>query len=128
MQTFARAAAAYQQVQVNSRSPIELVVMLYDGAVDALGRAGEALRRRDLPAKRDHIAQALAIVGQLQSTLDMAAGGEIARNLDHLYTYVTGRIVEASTSLEPAPLEEACRLLVTLREAWAHIAKAPVGP
>jgi flagellar secretion chaperone FliS len=125
MHTLARAAATYQQVQVHSRSPIELVVMLYDGAIDSLGRAGDALRRRDLPAKRDHVARALAIVGQLQSTLDMDAGGDIARDLDNLYLYLTGRIVEASARLDPMPLEEASRLLVTLREGWAQIARAP---
>jgi flagellar secretion chaperone FliS len=124
MHTLARAAATYQQVQVNSRSPMELVVMLYDGAIDSLSRAADAVRRRDLPAKRDHLARALAIVGQLQSTLDMDAGGEIAGNLDRLYTYLSGRILDASARLDAAPLDEASRLLVTLREGWAHIATA----
>jgi flagellar secretion chaperone FliS len=127
MHTRSRAAATYQQVQITSRSPIELVVMLYDGAIDSLGLAREAMHRRDLSAKRDHMARALAIIGQLQSTLDMEAGGEIAGNLDHLYIYLTGRMVEASARLNPAPLEEAVRLLATLREGWVHIARAPAG-
>lgn len=127
--TWARAAATYQTVQVTSRSPLELVVMLYDGAIRALGQARDAIGRRDLVAKRAAMNRAIDIVQHLQSSLDMEAGGEIAANLDALYTYVIERLLEANRRTDQAPVEEAARLLTTLREAWAQIAERPsAGP
>lgn len=127
--TWARAAATYQTVQVTSRSPLELVVMLYDGAIRALGQARDAIGRRDLVAKRAAMNRAVDIVQHLQSTLDMEAGGEIAANLDALYSYVIERLLEANRRTDQAPVEEAVRLLSTLREAWAQIAEGPsAGP
>ncbi|MCL4811335.1 MAG: flagellar export chaperone FliS [Vicinamibacteraceae bacterium] len=120
-----RAAAAYTQVAVTSRSPLELVVMLYDGAIASLSRAREAIVARDLVAKRDRLAHALAILDHLQSTLDMTSGGEIAANLDRLYAYATVQIMESSRTLDPAGLDEAIRILSGLREAWSQIAAAP---
>ena len=57
--------------------------------------------------------------------LNMAEGGEIAQRLDGLYTYIHGCCLDANTYRDPARLDEALRLLGTLRSAWAEIAGAP---
>jgi flagellar protein FliS len=125
--SFARAAATYQEVQVTSRSPLELVVMLYDGALEALRRADAAMGRRDLVAKRDAIRKALEIVQHLQSSLNMAEGGEVAAQLDGLYHHVIARVVHANVHGDRAALDDAIRLLGTVREAWGAIAAAEAG-
>jgi flagellar protein FliS len=122
-----RGAAAYQQTQVQCGTPLELVVKLYDGAITNLVKAREAVRTGDLRAKRDAVSKALAIVSELQSALDIKAGGEIAAQLDALYTYVTGRIVAFNASRDPATLDEAQRLLTTLRDGWQQIAAGKPG-
>lgn len=119
----ARAAAAYTQVQVDSRSPLELVVMLYDGALVSLGQASAAMGRRDLQTKSRAISRALAIVGELQNTLNLQDGGEVADRLDSLYFYVTDRIVDGNAKSDPDAIAEASRLLRTLRDAWAEVAR-----
>jgi flagellar protein FliS len=118
----ARVAATYKQIQVNSRSPLELVVMLYDGALAALGQARDALAQRDLVTKAQAMSKALAIVAQLQSSLDLEQGGEVAAHLDRMYTYATERLVHANLHRDPAPIDEVIRLLSPLRGAWADIA------
>jgi len=123
-----RAAQAYLQTHVQSRSPLELVVMLYDGLLRFLGDAGGAIDGGDLPGKRDAISKALAVLSELQSTLNMEQGGEVATSLDALYTYVNGRLLDASMQNDRAPLDESARLLRTLREAWAEIATREVAP
>lgn len=125
--TLARAASTYQQVQVTSRSPLELVVMLYDGALTSLGQARSAIERRDLHAKARAMGKTMAIVHELQNTLDFESGREVALNLDRLYTFVTGRLIEANLRLDTAPLDEAERVLVTLRDAWAQAAAVPAS-
>ncbi|MGE0039805.1 MAG: flagellar export chaperone FliS [Vicinamibacterales bacterium] len=118
----ARAANAYQQTHVQSRSPLELVVMLYDGALRFVGEAQAALGRKDLAGKRDAISRALAIVSELQNTLDMERGGDIARSLDGLYAYANSKLLEANMQNDGDRLEEVARIFSTLREAWGEIA------
>jgi flagellar protein FliS len=120
--------AAYQEVQVTSRSPLELVVMLYDGALSALRQAHGAMSARDLAAKRGAVTKALQIVQHLQSSLNMEEGADVAANLDTLYRDVITRIVEANVQGNPALLEEAIRLLEPVRDAWAAIAAPAAAP
>jgi flagellar protein FliS len=122
----ARAVATYQEVQVNSRSPLELVVMLYDGAIVALEQARAALGAGDLLAKRDAMSRAFAILGQLQGSLNLEAGGEVAERLDGLYTYLTDRLTAANVTCDPEPVVEAIRLLSVVRDGWTAIAAPPL--
>jgi len=120
-----RALDAYRTTQVQSRTPLELVVMLYDGAIRFAGTARDAIERRDIPARRDALSRALAIVSELQNTLNMEAGGEIAAQLDRLYDYVNDRLLAAAMQNSVTPIDEARRVLETLRDGWATIASQP---
>jgi flagellar secretion chaperone FliS len=126
--TMSRAAQTYFQTQVQSQSPLELVVMLYDGALRFLQVAADATRRHDLVAKREGMSRAMAIIAELQNTLNLEEGGEVGRSLDALYTYITGRLVDANVKRDPAPIEEAIKLLRPLRDAWAQIAGPQPAP
>lgn len=113
---------AYRQTEVQSRSPLELVVLLYDGALRFLAAARFGFERNDPAARRQATTRLLAIISELQVTLDLERGGEIAASLDQLYGYMTRRIVESTVTHSPAPLDEVRRLLEGLREAWQGIA------
>jgi len=122
-----RGAAAYQQTQVQCGTPVELVVKLYDAAVTNMVKARDSLARGDLRGKRDAVSRTLAVLSELQATLDMKRGGEIAQSLDGLYTYIAGRVVDFNATRNAASLEEAHRLMSTLREGWQQIATAKPG-
>jgi flagellar protein FliS len=124
-QTLARGAQAYYQTQIQSRSPLELVVMLYDGALRFLQQTVDAMQRGDLVAKREALSRSLAIVTELHGMLDLEQGGEVAASLDSLYTYMIERITTANQQRDPAPVVEVMRLMTGLREAWSQIAQAP---
>lgn len=119
-----RAAQHYQQTQVRSSSPLELVVLLYDGALRATAAAADAMERRDIPARRDAISRALAIIGELQSTLNMDQGGALAIELDRLYTWMTDALVQATVQQSTEPIRDVRKVLETLREGWQQIAAA----
>ncbi len=121
-----RGLSTYRQTQVQSRTPLELVVMLYDGTLKFLHLTRDAIERRDLHARRDASSRALAIISELQSTLNMAEGGEIAQRLDELYGFVNLRILEATKDNAVTPIDEAIRVIENLRGAWVSIAAAPV--
>jgi flagellar protein FliS len=124
-QTLARGAQAYYQTQIQSRSPLELVVMLYDGALRFLQQTVDAMERGDLVAKRDSLSKAMAIVTELHGMLDLEQGGEVAASLDSLYTYMMERLTTANQQRDAAPVAEVMRLMTGLREAWSQIAQAP---
>jgi flagellar protein FliS len=117
-----RGLSSYRQTQVQSRTPLELVVMLYDGALTFLSQARGAIERGDIAARRDASSRALAIVSELQSTLNMQEGGDLAQRLDELYAYVTSRILLAATHNTVGPIDDASRVLATLRDSWVAIA------
>jgi flagellar protein FliS len=125
---FARGANVYRQTEVQSRTPLELVVMLYDGAIRFIGDARDAIEHRDIARRGHSISRALAIISELQSSLDMKAGGDIASSLDALYNFVRDRLVDGSMRQDVRSLDEALRVLKTLREGWVGIAGTPPAP
>jgi flagellar secretion chaperone FliS len=122
-----RGLESYRQTEVQSRTPVELVVMLYDGALRFLGNARAAIDRRDIRARREAIDRVLAIISELQSTLNIEQGGKVAAELDRLYSYCNIRLLDASMQNSTAPLDEVRKLLEILRDAWSTIATQNAG-
>lgn len=124
----ARGINSYRQTEIQSRTPLELVVMLYDGALRFTADAREAMVRRDIRGRQHNLSRALAIVSELQSTLDMESGGDVAAHLDKLYGYVHDRLMDTSITQELQPLDDARRVLTTLREGWIALSRASSPP
>jgi flagellar protein FliS len=115
----------YQQVGVETgvsgASPHELVKMLFDGLVEAIGKARYAMEAGDLETKGRAIGQASRILEEgLKAALNPAAG-EIAANLFNLYSYVIRRLMEAHLRNDVHALDECRELLEPVREAWVAI-------
>ncbi len=121
-----RGADAYRRMEAESRSPMELVVMLYDGAIRFVGEARAAIARNDVRARTEATRRALDIVSELQMTLNVKEGGDIARELDRLYSYMAEKLL-AVTRGDAAAAEEIYKLLGTLREGFSQAA-APGNP
>jgi flagellar protein FliS len=119
---------AYQKVDAQSRSPLELVVMLYDGAIRFLGEAQEAHERSDQWARATAVSKALAIVGELRSTLNLEDGSSVALELERLYDYMMGRLLDVTTKRDLSGLAEVRQLLVTVREGWVQVSAATPPP
>jgi flagellar protein FliS len=117
-----RAAQTYRRIESESRSPLELVVMLYDGALRFLGEGAEAAARGDIRARSHAISRALAIITELQNTLDLEKGGDVADQLDDLYTYITSRLIDVALKKDETAIDEVRRLLTPIRDAWGQIA------
>ena len=120
--TMARGADAYYQTHVQSRSPLELVVMLYDGALRFLDQAAEAMDRGDMASKAMALSKAFAILAELQNTLNVKDGGDVARQLDALYSHMHDRLVAANVERSSAPIRDVMKLLTPLRDAWSQVA------
>ena len=117
-----RGLASYRQTEVQSRTPLELVTMLYDGALRFMAMARDAIVRKDIPARRDALNRTMAIVSELQSALNLQAGGEVAVDLDRLYEYASVRLLDAAMRNDVGPVDEVRRIFEILRDGWATAA------
>ncbi len=118
----ARGAEAYYQTHVQSRSPLELVVMLYDGALRFCDQAATAMDAGDMTTKAVAMSRAFAVLAELQNTLNVKDGGDVARQLDALYAHMHDRLLDANVQRSSAPIRDVIRLLTPLRDAWSQVA------
>ncbi|MGD0127689.1 MAG: flagellar export chaperone FliS [Terriglobia bacterium] len=111
-------AHTYRQESVQGASPLGLVVMLYDGAITALLRAIAAIEAHDIEAKCRHLNRALAIILQLEGTLNFEQGGEIAQYLEGFYAYSRAKITKANVENSAEFLGPLIEYFTSLRDAW----------
>lgn len=109
---------AYQENRVMSQPPGRIVVMLYEGAIKFLKQAIIELEKGDFIAKGKSINRAVDIIQELNVTLNMEAGGEIAENLRRLYAFMVERLFQANFHKDPALIRDTIRLLEELNEGW----------
>lgn len=119
----------YLEDEVLTAEPLQLVVLLYQGALDSMAAARIHTASGNGPARSKSIAKALAIVWELKRSLDMKRGGAVGLQLARLYDYIQRRLNEANRSLSDQPLVEAEKLLSTLLEGWrqCQTARAPAA-
>jgi len=110
------------ELSVNSANPVELIVLLYDGAIESVRRAAVLLQSGDVPGKSREITRATNIVSELRAVLDMEKGGDIAGNLAALYDYLRGQLLQANLKNSSEKLDEVAGLLTSLRGSWAELA------
>lgn len=121
---------AYLESRVLSADPVELVRLLYQGAIGAISDARRFLAAGQIAERSRAISKASAIVIELSASLDSASGGEISSRLAALYEYLLHRLLEANLQQSDAALAEVLSLLMTLSEGWAgvHQQAAEPGP
>lgn len=115
---------------VISADPMELVCLLYGHALNAVRDARRHLANREIAERGRAISKAIAIIGELNGSLDHPAGGAISANLENLYSYVIMRLTEANIRQQDGPLAEVESLLNTLSQAWqeARSRQAAIPP
>lgn len=116
----------YRKASVGGASPVQLVVMLYDGALKFMEQGKRAMADGDRFKQNESLQRAQRIISELMSTLDMEKGGEIARNLLSLYTFAYNRLVEANLTDNPEYVDHVLKIMSDLRDSWVQIgASAP---
>lgn len=118
-------AVVYRQLGVETAladaSPHKLIAMLFDGAHEQIRKAHSAMGRADFATKGEALTRAIRILDEgLRACLD-DRGGELARNLRELYTYMIGRLLIASARNDEQPLSEVLDLLSMISGAWTQI-------
>ena len=106
---------------VNSADNVQLIQMLFDGLVESLKAAEGQIKRNEINAKAKSLARASKIVLGLQNALDFEEGGEIATNLNELYSYVVRRLFHVNAHNDIDALLEIHGLMEEIRQAWKSV-------
>ncbi len=116
----------YQKVQVTTADRLKLVVMLYDGAISYLKTAIKYINENDMAAKGIYISKAQDIIDELNNSLNMNEGGEIASTLRKIYNFLYFYLVKANLKKDPKMIQEVIDILSSLRDAWDEISKKKI--
>jgi len=121
------AAQRYQAAQVETASPVRIVVQLHDGAVRSLQQAITLTQPLKLAERANVLRKGHAIVAELQASLEARHSPELCYDLERLYDFMLERITKATLSRDveqtKASLTPVIRILRELRGAWATIAE-----
>lgn len=115
----------YRQSSVQTSTPAQLVIMLYDGAIRFAKTAIDGLNKKDLEKSNLNFGKAQTIISELMSTLDYSI--EVSKGLYSLYEYINHLLVEANIHKNPAKAEEAIGYLTDLRDTWIQASKLAAG-
>lgn len=118
--------SAYQKIGVEtgveSANPHKLILMLFEGAQEALAKAKMHIRHTEVAKKGEMLSKAIMIIDHgLKASLDMNAGGELAMHLQALYDYMTNRLLIANLNNDIEIINEVNKLLNELHGAWKAI-------
>jgi flagellar protein FliS len=127
-----RGAARYQTVAshglVAGASPTRLVQVMFEQILSHLAIAQGCMERitNNLPlpevvAKGKSLGKAIRLINQLNNTLDMERGGEIADNLRALYVYMLARLTQANVTNDPLIVGEAASLVQKVKTGWDQV-------
>jgi flagellar secretion chaperone FliS len=122
-------ARLYRSNSVLTATPGQLVLILFDGALTAVGIAREAFQRpasdfRRFETINTQLLKAQRILLELKGTLKFDVGGDFAPLMERLYEYYIRRLREANIAKQPEPLTEVEDLLRQIRNAWAEMLRS----
>ena len=121
MSTYSNYQNAYKKASVNTLDQNKLIIMLYDGAIKNANFAVQYMESGEIEKVHDSLIKTKNIVTELLATLNMEQGGEIAKNLKSLYSYMFSLLIEANMEKKSKPVLTVIDLLKELRGAWVQI-------
>jgi flagellar protein FliS len=127
-QGYGQYSKAYQKVAVNTVDQRKLIVMMYDGAIKFLSIAKDRIGKGEFYEAHTNLVRGKSIIAELMGSLNLEKGGEIARNLQRIYTYAFNELIEANLRKDVARIEQVVSLLKDLREGWKGIQPQPQPP
>ena len=117
---------AYKKASVNTLDQNKLIIMLYDGAIKNASFAVEHMKSGEIEKVHNCLIKAKNIVTELMATLNMDQGGDVAKNLQSLYSYMFSQLIEANMEKKTQPVVVVIDLLKELRAAWVEINKKSI--
>ena len=113
--------ATYQDNTISMQRNSRIIVMLYDSAIKFMKLAIMEMEKKNYEAKERYINKAVDIIDELNVSLDMDSGGEIASNLRRRYIFMSNHLSEANLKCDPQMVRDVIKLTEELNKIWKTI-------
>lgn len=113
----------YLENLVKTASPAKLVEILYEKFLELVTSSKKDIENNDFLSANEKIKKAQDIITELNISLDLEKGGEIAKNLRALYNYIFKRLIDANVEKNVKILDEVIELVTGLLNAWREAMK-----
>ncbi len=113
----------YRERAARGATPLGLVVILYEAAIDDMQKASLAMSGNDVPMCTSALRHALLVLQQLQGTLDFELGKEAAKQLDRFYNMIRGKLLEAQIQQSRELLQQQMKFMSEVRDCWVQAEK-----
>src|SRR5438045_203908 len=110
---------SYQQNSINTVSPGELTLMLYNGCLKCIHIAKATISEENIEVKNTNIQKAQKIIQELMVTLNQDL--EVSKSMLPLYDYLYRRLVEANIKSDAAILAEVEEFVTDFRDTWKQV-------
>lgn len=115
------AASLYQGAAINTASPAELTLMLYNGAIKFCNLAVAGIEEKDIMKAHNNLMKAQKIIRELQATLNFKY--EVSKDFDLIYTRILKNLIAANVKKDIDKLNEALEDIRGIRDVWAQVMK-----
>lgn len=115
------ASTLYQGTKINTASPAELTLMLYEGAIKFCNIALLGFETKDFEKVSNSIIKVQNIITELRATLDFKYAP--AKDFDVVYEYIGGLLVQANIKKDPELVNQALDQVREMRDLWKEIMK-----
>ncbi|MEE8483362.1 MAG: flagellar export chaperone FliS [Nitrospinota bacterium] len=112
---------AYKQSEVGTASKMRLVIMMYDGVIRFLNECKIKIKEGDIAGRGLYISKAQKIINELQESVNRQKGGEVAENLERLYSFIMSNLTNANIQGDTSLIDQSIRVLKNLRDAWQKV-------
>ncbi|HEY0826854.1 MAG TPA: flagellar export chaperone FliS [Bacilli bacterium] len=111
----------YLETTIKTASPVQLLIMLCDGAIRFSKLGIEAIHQKRYEEANNNLVKVQNIIREFEITIDRSS--PIAESLITLYQYFAARLIEANMKKDIEPAAEVLEHLIELKETWVQAAK-----
>lgn len=111
-------AKNYKQAQISTASPTQVLILLYEGAIQNVKKAATAIQAGNIPEKGKYIGKAHDIINELNISLNHEIGGQIAKDLERLYNFMVTQLLKANIENDASALDSVRKNLEVLLDGW----------
>ena len=108
----------YQKASIETASREQILIMLYDGAIQFLNKAKIAMQNKEFEAIHQNLMGAQNIIQEFINSMDREVAPQLAENLISLYEYFIRRLIQANMKRQVEPIDEVLKYLKSLKATW----------
>lgn len=108
----------YQKSSIETASREQILIMLYDGAIQFLNKARVAMQNKEIEETNNNLIRAQNIIQEFISSMDREVAPQLAENLISLYEYFIRRLIQANMKHQIEPIDEVLKYLKSLKATW----------